>query len=115
MFRQCAVLGVTYMRMASDSHLLYSVHMPTKLWFKRKRYGWGWTPSTWEGWAVIVGYIVLVALFGATIDRDSAPMEVFATFALPVVLLTLTLIRICYRKGEPPRWQWGNEDNDKEE
>ncbi len=112
MVRQCAVSRISHMRTITISHLLYSLHMSTKLWFKRKRYGWGWTPATWEGWVVIVGYIALVALFGATIDLDSAPIEVLATFALPVVLLTLTLIRICYRKGESPRWQWGNEDND---
>ena len=31
------------------------------LWFRRKKYGWGWTPSTWQGWTV-VGFILLVGV-----------------------------------------------------
>ncbi len=89
--------------------LLYYIHMKTDMWFKRKRYGWGWTPATWQGWAVLVGYLVLVLVFAATIDKTSPPREIFATFVLPSLVLTVTLIRICYRKGESPRWQWGNE------
>ncbi|MCX6717702.1 MAG: hypothetical protein NTU76_03445 [Candidatus Taylorbacteria bacterium] len=26
----------------------------SKLWFKRKTYGWGWVPSSWEGWFVVI-------------------------------------------------------------
>ena len=32
-----------------------------KYWFPAKRYGWGWgPPSAWQGWAVLVTYLVLV-------------------------------------------------------
>jgi hypothetical protein len=45
-------------------------------WFKRKRYGWGFTPATWQGWAVVLGYlIVVIALVPAFLD---APDEVAA-------------------------------------
>lgn len=89
----------TYIRYAKDN--------PQHLWFKRKLYGWGWTPVTWQGWAVTLGYVVLVLLFALTIDPNSTGREVAFTFFLPVVLLTITLIRICYKKGEKPQWQWG--------
>ncbi len=26
--------------------------MSDKLWFKAKKFGWGWTPCSWEGWTV---------------------------------------------------------------
>ncbi|MCK9378781.1 MAG: hypothetical protein M0P97_01390 [Candidatus Moranbacteria bacterium] len=29
------------------------------------------------------------------------------TFALPIIVLTILLIIIAYKKGEKPRWQWG--------
>lgn len=86
---------------------------PQGYWFKRKLYGWGWTPAKWQGWAVVLLYIILILSFSLTID-DSAPTnEIFFTFILPVVLLTATLLRICYKKGESPRWQWGPKDVNK--
>jgi hypothetical protein len=78
-----------------------------KLWFKRKAYGWGWTPVTWEGWLVILVYVALMVAFGLTLYENSPVKEIVFTFLLPVVLLSIALIRICYRKGEKPRWQWG--------
>ncbi len=81
----------------------------TKLWFKRKRYGWGWTPVTWEGWVVLVIYVAIILAAGFPIDDNSPTREIIFTFALPIVLSTIAMIRICYKKGESPRWQWGGE------
>lgn len=77
------------------------------LWFKRKRYGWGWTPATWQGRVITLVYLLLVAGFSLTVNDNSPLREVLFTFILPVVLLTVTFIRIAYKKGERPRWQWG--------
>ena len=33
----------------------------TQYWFKPKRYGYGATPVTWEGWAVILTAVIVVA------------------------------------------------------
>ncbi len=86
---------------------------PSKtIWFKRRLYGWGWVPATWQGWAVLVGWLVLDIAFALTIDENSAPNEVIFTFLLPITLLTVTLIRICYATGEKPRWQWGKDLGD---
>lgn len=87
---------------------------PEGYWFKRKWYGWGWTPARWQGWAVIGVWFVLVLGLSLTLDEDSPNREVFFTFVLPLILLTLTLIRICYKKGEKPHWQWGKVESDKE-
>lgn len=87
---------------------------PEGYWFKKKLYGWGWTPARWQGWAVLIAYIVLVSLFAFTIDENSPTREIFFTFILPTILLTATLIRICYKKGEKPTWMWGlPKDSDK--
>jgi hypothetical protein len=79
------------------------------IWFKRKLYGWGWTPITWQGWLVTATYAVLVIVFALSLDKDSPKKEVVFTFVLPVLLLTISLIRLAYRKGERPRWQWGKD------
>jgi hypothetical protein len=81
--------------------------MGSNLWFKRRLFGWGWTPITWQGWSVVAGYILLVLAFALTIDDQSPTKEVVFTFLLPVAILTAALIRICYKKGEKPHWQWG--------
>lgn len=84
-----------------------------RLWFKRKTYGWGWVPVTWEGWLVTFLYVILIMAFALTIDNNSSPREVAFTFVIPAVLLTITFFRIAYKKGERPRWQWGEKDSQK--
>ncbi len=88
-------------------HADYIKDNPEGLWFKRKLYGWGWTPANWQGFAVVILYVVLVTMFALTIDEFSPRREIWFTFILPVAILTVTLIRICYAKGEKPKWQWG--------
>lgn len=86
--------------------------MNTSLWFKRKTYGWGWTPMTWQGWVVTLVYVGLLLLFAAMIDESSSRKEILLGFFLPALILTTALIRICYKKGETPRWQWGREEKE---
>lgn len=85
----------------------YAQDNPENLWFKRKIYGWGWTPVTWQGWLATAVYVALIILFGLTIDENSHTREVVFTFLLPATLLTITFVRVLYKKGERPKWQWG--------
>jgi hypothetical protein len=78
-----------------------------KLWFKRKLYGWGWYPSTWEGWALIGLYLVAISGLSLTIDESASLTNALLFFMAPVFVLTALLIWICYKTGESPRWQWG--------
>lgn len=88
-------------------YVAYVNDNPKGYWFKNKLYGWGWTPVRWQGWIAILTYVVLMLAFALTIDESSPPKEVIFTFVFPAVFLTGTLIRICYKTGEKPRWQWG--------
>jgi hypothetical protein len=74
-------------------------------WFPAKRYGWGWgVPSSWQGRLVLAGFIVL---FGAGF-LIFPPNTELGTLLGYVAILTVLLIAICWLKGEPPRWRWGN-------
>lgn len=86
--------------------------MEKQYWFKRKTYGWGWYPATWQGWLVTLIYTVLIIALALTVDENSPSREVMFTFVLPLVLLTLTFLRIAYKTGESPRWQWGKKKED---
>ncbi|MFA5736738.1 MAG: hypothetical protein WCX70_02750 [Candidatus Paceibacterota bacterium] len=84
---------------------------PKGYWFKRKWYGWGWTPVKWQGWLVTALYIILVIAFAMTLDENSTDREAVLTFGLPLILLTASFITIVYKKSEKPKWQWGIDEN----
>jgi hypothetical protein len=82
-----------------------------KLWFKRKRYGWGWTPATWEGWGVLLAYLVIVFANVYRLERIFQDSPEALTYFIPqTFLITFILILICYKTGEKPRWQWGEKE-----
>jgi hypothetical protein len=72
-----------------------------KIWFKRKLYGWGWTPATWEGWLVILVWFVLFVSLVKKMDHEWIKNTLF------IIISTGLLVYISYKKGEKPRWQWG--------
>lgn len=75
-------------------------------WFPAKRYGWGWgLPCAWQGWVVL-------ALFVAPLGASALvfpPTLRMPEFLLSVFFLTAMLVAVCFMKGEPPSWRWGDE------
>ena len=82
-----------------------------RLWFKAKSYGWGWTPSTWEGWLVIGAYAIFVTAATSWITKRAGEGFIgrpgIFIFIGIIVLATIALIGICYKKGERPSSRWG--------
>lgn len=81
-----------------------------QLWFKAKRFGWGWTPASPEGWVVVV--LFLAGLMGSTIAlvrfRPMPPSPAMVgEHLLLACVLAASLIGICYKTGEKPGWRWG--------
>jgi len=79
-----------------------------KYWFKRKRYGWGWTPSTWQGWLVTLVFIVLSVGLGLMLDGEGES-GLFFVYFLP---LLATFFIITYKTAPKPKWRWGKQDSD---
>ena len=85
-----------------------SQESPRKPWFKAKHYGWGWYPVTWQGWLVLVVYLVLVVGELVVIDRQSHSVsDTLLNFVPDALGFTVILLLICYWKGEKPGWRWG--------
>ncbi|HQK63572.1 MAG TPA: hypothetical protein PLF16_00305 [Candidatus Staskawiczbacteria bacterium] len=80
-----------------------------KIWFKAKRYGFGWYPATWEGWLTILIWVVLFA--ASTIIFEMNVEEFLNWHLIFVFIITVLLVYISYKKGEKPGWRWGNKQD----
>lgn len=86
-----------------------------KLWFKQRRYGWGWTPITKEGRLTVI-ISVLVIFVSAILILPAKPahpssLQLVAFFLIFLSVVSI-LIGIGFAKGPVPRWQWGDKRND---
>lgn len=84
-------------------------------WFKRRRYGYGWTPVTWQGWLTIVLSLAAI-LIGATYllkdtSKNTFSGEVFLFIIFLLVVVTVIVV-ISVVKGPRPRWRWGRKPTD---
>ena len=82
-----------------------------RYWFPAKRYGWGWGfPCAWQGWVVFLVFILVVLILPFVIDpNDQMPLYLGTMMGAAALLLG-----VCYAKGEPPKWRWGNSGEDQE-
>jgi len=76
-----------------------------KLWFKAKEYGYGWYPATWQGWAVLLVYFIIIGLLVFVFTGD--PESFLYFYLASVFFVTAVLIYICYKTGEKASWRWG--------
>jgi uncharacterized membrane protein YhaH (DUF805 family) len=91
-------------------HAGYLKDNPEGYWFKRKLYGWGWTPAKWEGWMVIFVFLIFILWVSFSLSSNPMPTDwEIGLFFVKIILLVALLILICYKKGEKPKWQWGKE------
>ncbi len=81
---------------------------PGVLWFRAKRYGWGWVPVTWQGWAILAMYVYWIVSTVVFIDSSVHSVSDFLLQFIPkVYIVTVFFIIICYATGETPGWRWG--------
>ena len=87
-------------------------------WFKPRRYGYGATPVTWQGWVLTAGAVLLV--FAAAwlligFDRASPPAAGNVVLFLGVDVVVVAVLWFVSQRttaGEW-RWRWGTQDRDK--
>ncbi len=80
----------------------------TTYWFRPKRYGYGATPVTWQGWAVTLAALaamVTVSLYLRLTERHYWALAVMLGFDAVVVI---ALVIVSRRKTDGEwRWRWG--------
>ncbi|WP_179402239.1 hypothetical protein [Burkholderia guangdongensis] len=78
-----------------------------KIWFRAKRYGWGWgLPVAWQGWVVLFVYALGIAAIVTWLPPEKSP----GAFGIGVLALSVVLVAICWMKGEKPKWRWGGDE-----
>lgn len=75
-------------------------------WFASKRYGYGaGLPISWQGWAVTIGFIALVAAIAFFVgDRPLVIIALLVPLSLVLILITARTTRGGWR------WRWGDPD-----
>jgi hypothetical protein len=81
---------------------------PPIRWFKAKTYGWGWTPSAWQGWVVMLIYAGAIAVSAFVFLFPKPTTAGWIGYFSAIAVATALLIFVCYKTGEKPGWRWGN-------
>lgn len=89
------------------NYIEYLADNPEGYWFKRKLYGWGWTPATKEGWFVTVVILASVFVLAFRVEQTATLGELVFTSFTPITLLIIALVIVAWRTGERPKWHWG--------
>jgi hypothetical protein len=78
-----------------------------RYWFRQKKFGYGATPSTWQGWALAVASCVAlfgVVLFGPAI-RDNTLRALWMILGAAAILVPFTFLASIKTEGG---WRWRN-------
>ena len=79
----------------------------TTYWFRPKRYGYGATPVTWQGWAVTLATVLAmlaVSLFLRLTERHPWALALMLAFDAACLVALFVVSR---RKTEGQwRWRW---------
>jgi hypothetical protein len=64
--------------------------MAGQRWFGPRRYGWGWSPVTWQGWVVVVLYAAALITVSAIANRHTTLVVAAIATALLFGVMALT-------------------------
>lgn len=78
------------------------------MWFRAKRYGYGWYPCSWQGWGVLFLFIISVILhtYNAT-NIAKSPVDIILGVTAPIFIDVAFLTIIAWSTGEKASWRWG--------
>jgi hypothetical protein len=83
----------------------------TEYWFKPKRYGYGATPVTWQGWAATIVAALVMAGINVSLVLTVRHYWTLAVLLGLDALAVAFLIIFTRRKTEGEwRWRWGDAD-----
>jgi uncharacterized membrane protein YfcA len=82
------------------------------LWFKRKRFGYGWVPATWQGWVAVALYVAGIVVAARSLPDSHVPPGMLILYFGVLLLWTALFFMLVRRKGPKMRWRWGRGPGD---
>jgi len=81
--------------------------MANKYWFRPKRYGYGFTPISWEGWVVtgVLLILVLTSAYANNVFTDTPLVQDWLRFLLDVVILSM-LFALQFERKTKGELKW---------
>ena len=79
--------------------------MGHEFWFKPKTYGYGATPVTWEGWAAVAafGLLILVCVGAMIVRKESLSLWLSSLAVIAVATIVLVVVSVQRTDGA---WGW---------
>jgi hypothetical protein len=79
-------------------------------WFRPKKFGYGATPVTWQGWTVVAVGVIAIAAAARLIliPHAQQPWAWIAFFATEAAVLAILCV-VSWRKTEG-EWRWRSGD-----
>ncbi|TCJ24121.1 hypothetical protein [Nocardioides jejuensis] len=79
-------------------------------WFARTARGRGWTPITWQGWALAVSLILVPLAFAGALGATPSVLAAAAYGAVTAFAL-FPLLWMAILKGPAPQWRYVGQDD----
>lgn len=76
-----------------------------KYWFRQKRFGYGATPNSWQGWlfTIVSAALTVAVIIAADFMRSDGMRLLLIVIGLPLVLVPTVLISRAKTEGG---WHW---------
>lgn len=80
-------------------------------WFGPRRFGYGVTPITGQGWAFVGLYVLAMAVTPTLMGRDLRGAEALGTLGvlLGCTVLLLVVVWLKIDRSKSLRWRWGED------
>ena len=78
-----------------------------RYWFRQKKFGYGATPDTWQGWvlSIVSAALLLVVVVTGPSIQDNALRAVWMILGSAAILVPTILIAYLKTEGG---WRWRN-------
>ena len=86
-----------------------------KYLFKRRRYGWGWTPVSWQGWVIVFVPLGVIIANAFLLPGENTTALNLLYYLIITFLLVILLILVVAKNSPKPKWRWGKKDTDNPE
>lgn len=79
-------------------------------WFARNARGLGWTPITWQGWALAAALVVVPTLFATLLGATPTALAA-ASYGATAAFALSALLVVAFVKGPAPQWRYAGQDD----